>query len=98
MKRRPILISTIVGISLVAGVGAVIAASRAHVTATPDEIPLAKVKRGEMDVRVHSTGELRASHSIMLTAPAVGGDALQITTLVKGSSEQARQNESRKRL
>jgi multidrug efflux pump subunit AcrA (membrane-fusion protein) len=83
MKRRPIFVSTIVGIVLVAGVGAVIAASRARVTATPDEIPLAEVKRGEMDVRVHSTGELRASHSIMLTAPAVGGDALQITTLVK---------------
>jgi multidrug efflux pump subunit AcrA (membrane-fusion protein) len=82
MKRRHILTWAIVGILFVAAVSAVIAASRARVTPTPDEIPLAEVKRGEIDMRVHATGELRASHSIMLTAPAVGGDALQITSLV----------------
>jgi multidrug resistance efflux pump len=48
-----------------------------------DEIPLAEVKRGEIDLQVHATGELRASHSIMLSAPAVGGDALQITHMVR---------------
>jgi HlyD family secretion protein len=82
MKRRPILVWVVVGIVLVAAVSAVIAASRVRVSATPDEIPLAVVKRGEIDVRVHAIGELRASHSIMLTAPAIGGDALQITSLV----------------
>jgi multidrug efflux pump subunit AcrA (membrane-fusion protein) len=82
MKRRPILAWAIVGIILFAAVSAVIAASRARVSATPDEIPFAVVKRGEIDVRVHAIGELRASRSIMLTAPAIGGDALQITSLV----------------
>ena len=52
-------------------------------TAKSDEIPLAEVKRGEIDLEVHATGELRASHSMMLSAPAVGGDALQITHLVR---------------
>jgi multidrug efflux pump subunit AcrA (membrane-fusion protein) len=83
IKRRRILTWAIVGILFVAAVSAVIAASRARVAATPDEIPLAEVKRGDIDVRVYATGELRASQSIMLTAPAIGGDALQITSLVR---------------
>jgi multidrug efflux pump subunit AcrA (membrane-fusion protein) len=47
-----------------------------------DDIPVALVKRGDIDIQVHATAELRASHSIMLTAPAVGGDALQLTHLL----------------
>jgi HlyD family secretion protein len=34
-------------------------------------------------LRFTPRGELRASHSIMLSAPSVGGDALQLTHLVK---------------
>jgi HlyD family secretion protein len=51
-----------------------------------DDIPLAQVQRGDLDVRVHATGALRASHSMMLTAPSVGGGALQITKLLLTSS------------
>lgn len=66
---------------LAAGIGAVVASTRAPMAASADEVPLAEVKHGEIDLDVHSTGELRASHSMMLTAPAVGGDALQLTQL-----------------
>ncbi len=83
MRRQRKLTLTIAGIVLIAGIGAVVAASRVKLPAKSDEIPLAEVKRGEIDLEVHATGELRASHSIMLVAPAVGGDALQITHLVR---------------
>jgi HlyD family secretion protein len=82
IKRHRILIPAVVGVVLVAGIGGVVAASRVRLPARSDEIPLAQVRRGELDLQVHATGELRASHSIMLSAPAVGGDALQITHLV----------------
>ena len=83
MKRHRIFTWAIVGVVLAAGIGAVVAASRVRLPAKGDEIPLAEVKRGEIDLEVHGTGELRASHSIMLAAPAVGGDALQITHLLR---------------
>ncbi len=50
--------------------------------ATGEEIPTGLVKRGDLDMKVYVTGELRASHSDMLTAPAIGGGALQITHLL----------------
>lgn len=83
IKRHRILISSIVALVLVGGIGAVVASSRVSLPAKTDEIPLAVVTRGEIDLKVHATGELRASHSIMLSAPAVGGDSLQITKLVR---------------
>lgn len=46
------------------------------------DVPVGTVKRGDLAMRVIVTGELRASHSQMLTAPPIGGGALQITHLV----------------
>jgi multidrug resistance efflux pump len=83
IKRHRILIWVVVGIVLATGIGAVVAASRVRLPAKSDEIPLAVVKRGDVDLRVNGTGELRASHAMMLAAPAVGGGALQITHLVR---------------
>ena len=40
------------------------------------------MKRGDLDMKVYVKGELRASHSEMLAAPAIGGGALQLTHLV----------------
>ncbi|HEY1903355.1 MAG TPA: efflux RND transporter periplasmic adaptor subunit [Terracidiphilus sp.] len=82
IKRHRLMIGSVVGLVLVAGIGGVVASSRVRVATRSDEIPLAEVKRGEIDLKVYATGELRASHSIMLSAPAVGGDALQITHLI----------------
>jgi multidrug efflux pump subunit AcrA (membrane-fusion protein) len=82
IKKRRILVWAGVGVLLAAGIGVVVASSRVPLNPKGDEIPLAEVKRGEIDLRVHADAELRAIHSIMLTAPAVGGDALQITHLV----------------
>jgi HlyD family secretion protein len=81
MKRHRLLAWSIAGVLLAATVSVVAVTRTAHLTPRNDEVPLAEVKRGEIDLRVHATGELQASHSTMLAAPAVGGDALQITRL-----------------
>jgi multidrug resistance efflux pump len=82
-QRRRILIWVVAGIIVLAAGIAVVASRRVPLTAKGDDIPVAPVQRGEIDLKVHATGELRASHSITLNAPAVGGDALQITRLVQ---------------
>ncbi len=46
------------------------------------DIPVARVSRGDLAMRIFVTGELRASQSQMLTAPPIGGGALQITRLL----------------
>ena len=60
------------------------ALSRSRLAIASDGIPLAQVKRGNLDLKVHADGELNASHTMMLTAPAVGGGSLQITRLLAG--------------
>lgn len=60
------------------------AMSRARLAITNDGIPLAQVKHGDLDLKVHADGELNATHTMMLTAPAVGGGALEITRLSAG--------------
>ncbi len=82
-RQRRISAWAIVGILLAAGIGVVVASSHAPLASGADDIPLAQVKRGEIDIQVRATGELRASHSIMLSAPSIGGDALQLTHIVR---------------
>src|SRR5437588_3138245 len=59
------------------------ASSRTKSAGGEADIPVATVKVGDLDLKVHTTGELRASHSMMLSAPQVGGGALQITHLLR---------------
>ncbi len=80
--------SSAAAIILVAGAGLVVsgrASSKAALN-TQDDIPLALVRKGNVDIVVHSSGELRTSHTMMLTAPSVGGGALQITKLLPTST------------
>jgi HlyD family secretion protein len=64
-------------------VGGVVAAARRNAPKVANtDVPTVVVKRGDLDMKVYVTGELRASHSEMLAAPAIGGGALQLTYLV----------------
>ncbi len=83
MKRHRVFTAIIVLLTLGGAVGAVVAAHRVHLPSKNDEVPLAVVKRGSLDLEVHATGELRASHELMLTAPAIGGASLQITEVAR---------------
>jgi HlyD family secretion protein len=79
---------------LVVGGGAVLLAAkrsarrfaRPELQAGQDEAPVAEVQRGEVNMDVHGIGELRASHTVMLTAPTVGGGSLEITRLLPTST------------
>ena len=81
---------TIVGVSAillaVAFIGVVMASSRTKSAVVDGDIAVAAVKVGDLNLRVHTTGELRASHSMMLSAPQVGGGALQITHLLRSGT------------
>ena len=82
MKRRGIIAVAIVTAVVVATIGLVGVARRTSLTEPGDETPVGQVQRGDLDLKVHATGELRANHAITLTAPAIGGGALQITRLL----------------
>jgi HlyD family secretion protein len=82
MKRSRLVAWGAFATILVAAIALVAATNRTTLGKTTEEVPFAQVKRGDLDLKVHATGELRASHSQTLTAPAVGGDALQITRLL----------------
>ncbi len=82
MRGRTAITWAVVAVVLCAVVGVVAAVRRATPAATGDEIPTGMVKRGDLEMQVYTTGELRASHSEILTAPPIGGGSLQITHLL----------------
>lgn len=82
MRSRRAIAWAVVAVVLCAVVGMVAAVRRSAPASTKDDIPTGRVQRGDLDMKVYVTGELRASHSEMLTAPPIGGGALQITHLL----------------
>src|SRR5580700_10466773 len=82
MKRRRVLLWGVFAAILVGAVAVVAAARRSSIPTSDREIPVGQVKRGDMELKVVVTGELRANHTITLTAPPVGGGALQIIRLL----------------
>jgi HlyD family secretion protein len=82
MKTRRAITWAVIAVVLCAVAGVVAAVRRASPTASGDSVPTGHVKRGDLDMKVLLTGEVRASHSEMLTAPPIGGGSLQITHLL----------------
>jgi HlyD family secretion protein len=81
--RRWRTITWVAVVVVLCTVGGVVAAARRNAPkAANTGVPTVIVKRGDLDMKVYVTGELRASHSEMLAAPAIGGGALQLTHLV----------------
>ncbi len=60
----------------------VAAARRRAPSVSADEVPTTQVKRGALIMDVYATGEFRASHSEVMTAPPIGGGSLEITHLL----------------
>ncbi len=74
----------IVGLLLAAGLAALGASQRwTSPAGDGSDVPVIQVKRGEFTPKIHATGELRASHFSVLSAPQIGGGALQITHLLR---------------
>jgi multidrug resistance efflux pump len=77
--KRGVLAGSIAAAALVAAIAIVVA--RGVLTASAAAaIPTARVQRGPVQVKVFTTGELRAARSMQLIAPPVGGN-LQIVEL-----------------
>src|ERR1700691_289521 len=81
MKRSRVILWGVFTAILVGAVAVVAGARRSSIPSSDGEIPVGRVKRGDLDLKVVATGELRATRTITLTAPAVAGGALQITRL-----------------
>src|SRR5579863_8123342 len=82
MRRRRTIAWAVIAVVLCAVAGVLAAVRRAGPATTGSDVPTTLVKRGDLDMNVYVTGELRASHSEVLTAPPIGGGALQITHLL----------------
>jgi len=82
MRSRRAITWSVVAVALLAVAGVVAAVRRAAPVSAGSEIPTSQVKRGDLDMKVYADGELRATHSQVLTAPPIGGGALQITHLL----------------
>ncbi|MGO9088261.1 MAG: efflux RND transporter periplasmic adaptor subunit [Candidatus Sulfotelmatobacter sp.] len=82
MRGRRAIAWAVVAVVLCAVAGVVAAVRWAAPVGAGGDIPTSRVKRGDLDMKVLATGELRASHMEMLMAPPIGGGALQITHLL----------------
>lgn len=69
----------IIGTVVVIGAAAAIPYSLAKLRGTERGIPTAHVTRGDVDLKVYTTGQLRTPNTSLLMAPAVGG-TLQIVS------------------
>jgi multidrug resistance efflux pump len=81
MKWRHIILCGTITIAFIAVAGVLVTTSRT-IRTRDDEVPLASVERGDLDLNVNATAELRANRAMVLTAPPVAGGALQITRLL----------------
>jgi HlyD family secretion protein len=86
MRRRQTIAWAVAAVVLCAVIGVVAAVRRTTPAATNDGVPTGRVKRGDLDLRVFTTGEVHATHSMMVTAPAIGGGNLKITRLLHTGS------------
>jgi multidrug efflux pump subunit AcrA (membrane-fusion protein) len=92
MKRRRILLIVLAIVLLGLAAGGYKWSKGLHGAEVKDELPLAEVKRGTIDLRVHAIGELKARNEMMLSAPSIGGDSLQITQLA-ASGQMVKKND-----
>ena len=82
MKRGRLIMLGGIAAVLLAAIGFAASSRRSGHTASENDVPFALVRLGELDLKVYTTGELRANHSITLTAPPIGGGSLEITKLL----------------
>jgi len=86
MRHRHAIVWGSVATVVIAAIATLAAARRTSLRAANGDTPVGLAKRGDLDLKVYAMGELRADHSMMLPAPAIGGGALQITRLLHTGS------------
>ena len=84
MNRRAILITA----ALIAAAGAIAAAgitTASTITASDSALPTAIAEQGPLSLDVNARGELRATRTVPVSAPSVGGQ-LRVLTIVPGGT------------
>ena len=82
MKSKNLRIAIVVVVLVGLAVG--VRSAMSQFRPAEKQLPTARVKRGTLEIKVYSTGELRPTNSMSLMAPPVaGGGALQIVSLLK---------------
>src|SRR5579871_4173699 len=82
MRKRRSIIGTAAAVVLCVLAGAWAATRHGSTETSSGGIPTSVVKRGDLEMPVYATGELRASHFEMMAAPPIGGGSLEITHLL----------------
>lgn len=67
-------------------VGALATALRGNLSPVGSDTPVARVRRGDLNLRIFANGELSAQHTAVFIAPPIGGGSLQITHLLRTGS------------
>lgn len=84
MKSRKLIRNLVVTVGVLAVVGFGVRSAMSQFKPAEKRIATARVRRGTLEIKVYTTGELRATKSVSLMAPPVaGGGALQIVSLLK---------------
>ena len=84
MKSKNLVRNVVIVVVVMAALAVGVRAAISQFRPVEKQIPTARVKRGTLEIRVYSRGELRPTNSMMLMAPpVVGGGALQIVKLLK---------------
>jgi len=81
-KKIRIVVSVLATLAVFAAVSGVVLSGTQAFSARNDSIPTVQVKRGNLELKVYTTGELRPAKSMVLMAPQMGG-TLQIVTLAR---------------
>lgn len=82
-KTKRILSLGVILAALVGLAGVTARSLRGLPKSTERSIPTTRVKRGSVEMKVYTRGELRPGRNSMLVAPPVGGGSLQIVHLAK---------------
>lgn len=72
--------------SLIAACVLASCSAQAQLRSVDGDIPVARAQQSDVQLKVYTTGELRATRTVMLDAPAIGGGTLQIVSLVKSGT------------
>ena len=82
MRRRIIWTAVVL---IMVGAGAAMAVVTPRLPDRVSGVPTARVVRGNLELNVHATGELRAGRTVSLITPPVGG-MLRIVSMVATGS------------
>jgi multidrug resistance efflux pump len=84
MRSPRVVRNLVIAGAVVILLGAGVRSAMSQFRPAEKQIATARVKRGTLEIKVYSVGELRATKSMSLMAPPVaGGGALQIVSLLK---------------